>query len=186
LRSKLRANTTKNIALCGRTARCAVAARRRRVGVMHPIHIRVPAVRPKREDAEARAFPRGETERDLLPGIGPCLSIETVKQLRLALPIDAAQPETARRLQVRASPARPDHANRARRLLRAHPTERGAAEEGQTGASAVGQSREVEFRVAAMGRSIRYARKSVDSWISARARRSTSDTGAVRDAAAGR
>jgi predicted DNA-binding transcriptional regulator AlpA len=37
-----------------------------------------------------------------------------------------------------------------------------------------------------LGRSIRYARKSVDSWISARARRSTSDTGAIRDAAAGR
>ena len=37
-----------------------------------------------------------------------------------------------------------------------------------------------------LGRSIRYARKSVDSWIAARARRSTSDTGAAREAAAGR
>ena len=36
-----------------------------------------------------------------------------------------------------------------------------------------------------LGRCIRYARKSLDSWIQARTRRSTSDTGAARDAAAG-
>jgi predicted DNA-binding transcriptional regulator AlpA len=37
-----------------------------------------------------------------------------------------------------------------------------------------------------LGRSIRYARKSLDTWIAARARRSTSDIGITDAAAVGR